>query len=88
MFRTMFWPPDLNNDCLAENASSALSLRPGSPPTGVNLCSKPAPKLQFGGKIVLETVFRLSKLVNRNRVSLQFHFKIEILEGLCGDFLF
>lgn len=54
----------------------------------VNLSDKLAPKLQFWSKIVLETLFRLSKLVNRNRVSLPFHSKIEIFERESSIFSF
>ena len=36
--------------------------------------------------LVLETLFRLSKLVHRNRVSLQPRSKIEILERGCVIF--
>jgi len=40
---------------------------------GVNLSAQLVPKLRFGNTLVLETLFRLSELVDRNRMSLRFH---------------
>ena len=51
------------------------------------MTSQLVPKLRFGNTLVLETLFRLSKLVYRNRVSLQSRSKIEILERVCGFLL-
>ena len=47
---------------------------------GINLSDKLVPKLRFGNKIFLESLFRLSGLVDQNKVFRQLLSKIEILE--------
>ena len=69
---------------LSEKSQHVISIR--QLPLSVNLSTQLVPKLRFGNTLVLETLFRLSKLVNRNRVSLQPRSKIEILERVCGFF--